>query len=253
MFTYPFSSSLNSNEEGRAKMAIFRLEVKSHGKGKAERHSRYINRIGAKAAKDLVARGHGNLPSFANDEPSAFWVAADSFERVNGAAAREYIVSLPKELSDEQNTSLTREIAQLLAPNLPYEFALHRPRGAISGEDHPHAHISTSDRALDGIERPPEQYFSRAHPTRPEAGGARKISGGKPPGQLSAELQRKKMMVAGLINAALTRNGLHEQVDHRSNEERGIKKVPERRLHPAAVRQLGVEELALIRQRRRQM
>ena len=232
-------------------MATSRFEIKSHKKGNATRHSRYIKRQGDKAADDLVAFGCGNLPSFANNQPQTFWAAADRFERANGSAAREYLISLPKELSDEKNAELAWQITEFITRDRPFEFAFHRPRGKISGEDHPHVHISLSDRAPDGIERPPEQYFRRAHPTRPEAGGVRKLSGGKTPEQLAIQVKQIKAGVAALINAELARSGCTARVDYRSNQERGIAKMPERRLHPALIRNLSADELGCIRKGRK--
>jgi len=232
-------------------MAAFRLGVKTFHKGAAASHSQYISRQKINGPQDLITRGHQNLPPFANDDAQTFWKAADKYERANGSAAREYVVSLPKELPDEQNVALALRLVHLLASNRPCEFALHRPVGAISGEEHPHVHIQTSERPSDGIDRTPEQHFRRANAENPALGGARKLSGGKTPLQMKIELQKTRAQVAEEINRTLSEAGLPQRVDHRSNREKGIQKTPERRLHPAAVRQLSEHERELIRQARR--
>ncbi|WP_157632232.1 MobA/MobL family protein [Variovorax sp. CF313] len=214
-------------------------------------HSQYISRQRTNGAQDLIAKGHLNMPSFANNDPHTFWEAADKHERANGSAAREYVVSLPKELPDEKNTALAWRLVHLLANTRPCEFALHKPLGSISGEEHPHVHIQTSDRPLDGIDRTPEQHFRRANSKAPALGGARKLSGGKTPLQMKIELQETREKVAEEINRMLSEEGLPQRVDHRSNKEKGTQKTAERRLHPATVRQLSEHERELIRQARR--
>ncbi len=228
-------------------MATFRLGVKTFRKGTAALHSRYISRQTQGGAQDLVVRGHLNMPSFANNDPHIFWKAADKYERTNGSAAREHVVSLPKELPKEQNTALAMRLVHLLAGDRPCEFALHSPLGSISGEDHPHVHIQTSDRQFDGIDRPAERYFRRPNPAAPALGGVRKLSGGKSPMQMRTELEETKKRVADEINRKLAEFGLNERVDHRSNIDRGIQKTPERRLHPAAIRKLSDHERESIR------
>jgi len=223
-------------------MAAFRLEVKSYPKGKAEPRSRYINRHGLQRDTDLVARGHFNMPTFATERPRLFWSAADKHERSNGSAGRGITISLPNVLSDEQNVRLTERLAHQIAGPRPCEFVVHRPMGSISGKDHPHAHIIISDRGLDGIDRPAERFFSRANSKDPAAGGARKLSGGKTSKEMALQLGQTKAEVASIINETLAESGFAERVDHRSNRERGILKAPEKRLHPAAIRQLSEQD-----------
>lgn len=232
-------------------MAVFRLEVKSYPKGKAEPRSCYINRHGLQGVTDLVVRGHFNMPSFATNRPRLFWSAADKFERSNGSAGRGITISLPNVFSDERNITLTHRLAHHIAGPRPCEFVLHRPKGSISGTDHPHAHIMISDRGLDGVERPAEQFFSRANSKDPTTGGARKLSGGKTSKQMALQLHQTKAEVASIINEVLAESGFSERVDHRSNKERGILKAPEKRLHPAAVRQLSEQDRQLLIRGRR--
>ncbi len=57
-------------------MASYHCSVKVGGKGQACGHAAYIAREGSYAERagyeDLEATGHGNLPSWAEHEPSRF-------------------------------------------------------------------------------------------------------------------------------------------------------------------------------------
>ena len=61
-------------------MASYHCRVKVGGKGKASGHAAYIAREGSYAERagyeDLEATGYGNLPAWAEHEPSVFWSAA---------------------------------------------------------------------------------------------------------------------------------------------------------------------------------
>lgn len=243
MFTKPFPSfkTTSSFTRNLIFMAQFRLAVKSFRRGAAEKNSHYINRHGIQAKQDLVAQGNFNLPSFANEQPHLMWAASDKHERSNGSAGREYVVSLPTELSNEQNIILTHQLAHSLAGKRPCEFVMHRPRGAISGEDHPHAHIFILDRVPDEYDRTAERFFSRSNSKNPATGGAPKLTGGKSPKQMAIQLLQTKAEAASLINKALVEAGVSQKVEHRSNKERGIARSAERRLDPSEVRKLSSE------------
>lgn len=166
----------------------FRLEVVPHRKGTASRHSDYIIRRNFQGNGDLKAHGSRNLPAFAGGDPSVFWKAADEKERSNGCAQREYVISLPRVLTDAENVELSETLIQTLAGAMPCEYAYHRGPGKISGEDNPHLHLAVHEREPDGHERDASLYFSRANSRHPLLGGAAKRSGGKSPGALKIDL-----------------------------------------------------------------
>lgn len=232
-------------------VAIFYWEIKSGKKGSGRKHGNYINRVGCYADReDLIARGHGNLPSWANDMPANFWSMADKHERSNGAVYHEVVVALPNELSLEQNAELARSYAQEAAGSKPYEYAIHRPVAAIGGCPQPHVHIMVSGRMPDGIERSPEQHFRRYNPTYPELGGCKKDSGGKTRGALAAEVRARKASWAEILNATLEHHGHDARVDPRSNAERGLPPATERHLGPQRTRALDAEGKAMLVARR---
>ncbi|MDR6522154.1 plasmid mobilization protein [Variovorax gossypii] len=223
-------------------MATFYFDIKSGGKGSARRHSKYISRVGHYADReDLVARGFGNLPEWADGTPELFWAVADRHERSNGAIYRETIVALPNELSTEQNVELAWSYARECAGNKPFEFAVHRPLAALGGVPQPHVHLMISDRVPDGIIRSPEKHFRRYNSAQPERGGCRKDSGGKTRSELAAELKGKREHWAETVNAMLEHYGHDARVDHRTRTERGLASSTERHLGPAGVRALDAE------------
>lgn len=70
-------------------MASYHWSIKSGKKGGANRHARYIARDGSFGShgrsEDLVAKGSGNLPPWAEGNASSFWSAADQYEGSNAA------------------------------------------------------------------------------------------------------------------------------------------------------------------------
>lgn len=225
-------------------MASFHLSIKSGKKGTAKEHAKYISRQGSHSKRgDLIATGHGNMPTWAKDNPDAFWKASDEHERKNGASYRELEIALPGELHFEQNQELVRQFAQDMLGSKPFQFAIHAPDAAIDGkEKNMHVHLMFSDRADDGIERTAEQTFRRFNPNHPERGGRRKDSGGRNRMTLRDETVETRRMCAELQNSALAAAGHDARVDHRSLRDQGIDREPERHLGPARVRNMQKEE-----------
>ncbi len=223
-------------------MASYHLSIKSGKRGKASSHAAYIAREGkhgrAEKREDLIATEHGNLPDWANGNPSLFWNMADENERKNGAAYRELEVALPAELKPEQQVALLQEFVKAELPGKPYQLAIHEPIAALGKVKQPHAHIMFSDRKPDGIERTPSQHFKRYNPTNPAQGGCKKDSGGREPGVLKNELVSRRESWANLQNRFLEANGHAVRVDHRSNKDRGIQAPPERHLGHVGIKKM---------------
>ncbi|MEI7431966.1 MAG: MobA/MobL family protein [Betaproteobacteria bacterium] len=227
-------------------MASYHLSIKSGKKGKASDHAAYIAREGRYGKNDkghdLIAKEHGNLPDWAKDNPALFWKMADENERINGAAYREYELALPRELTLVQQQALLREFINSEIGDKPYQFAVHSPAAALGGNAQPHAHIMLSDRKPDGINRSPDQHFKRFNPTRPEAGGCKKDSGGKDRGTLKNELVTRREKWAALQNSYLEKHGHTARVDHRSNRERGLSVEVERHLGHVGIKKMSADE-----------
>lgn len=219
-------------------MAIARLSMKVGKAGKASPHADYIARTGQYAKRlergeKLEASEAGNMPAWAQSNPSAFWQAADANERANGTTYREMELALPRELSPEQRLGLVRDwVEQEIGENHPYQFAIHTPTAADGGEQ-PHAHLMFNERQIDGIERDPEQYFKRYNSKNPERGGAKKANTGKDHTTRRNELKELRGRWETHVNNALERAGVNERIDMRSYAEQGNGLAPEKKQLPS--------------------
>ncbi len=261
--TYPFSncskyraSSLFNFENygpeirvlyfGARDVATYHLSIKSGKKGKAANHAAYITRQGkhskGSSTNDLVATATGNLPSWTNGDPAAFWKAADTYERANGAAYREFELALPRELTLQQQVELTTKFLQDEIPGKPFQVAIHSPTASLGRASQPHAHAMYSDRVDDGIHRAPDQHFRRFNPWNPEIGGCKKDSGGKDRVTLREEVIRFRERWADLQNEALAQHGHVGRVDHRTLVQQGCDRTPEYHLGQARIKKMSSEE-----------
>ena len=231
-------------------MASFHFEIKSGRNG--QDHAYYVAREGFHRKRaDLVASGHGNLPAWANDDPTKLWKEAEKHERKNGAVYREAIIALPGELSIEQNNVLVDDLVSKLALGKPHQFAIHAPMSSLEGAIIPHRHLMTSDRVDDDIDRPAERFFSRYNAKSPDKGGRKKASGGRTRMQMRDDLIGTRKLVAETINHHLAINGHEARVDHRTLKARGVSRKPERYLGPMKIRNMSsVEKAQYIASRR---
>lgn len=223
-------------------MASYRFEVKSGKKGSAVEHVAYIMREGKhRGREDLVEHGRGNMPPWA-DVAHKLWLMADTFERSNGAAYREYVIPLPSELTPTQQHELVMAMIGEFAGERPFEYAVHAPVSSLAAEPNPHLHLMTTDRVPDSIYREPERVFTRYNAKRPEMGGWRKESGGRNRMELRDEMLAKRKRCADLQNEVLARYGHASRVDHRTLSEQGIQRVPEEHLGQARIRRMSVKD-----------
>jgi len=100
------------------------------------------------------------------------------------------------------------------------------------------------------MERDPDQFFKRYNAKNPEHGGAQKASGGKARGELKDELLATRQRWAEVQNEHLARHGHDVRVDHRSLNDQGIDRVPEKHLGGAGVRALAQLDIATLLERR---
>ena len=198
------------------RVAIFHLDVKTGTRGGGQSASAkfdYLGREGrySKEAEELEYKESGNMPAWAEDDPGKYWQAADEHERTNGRLFQQVEVALPEELNERQRRDLARSFVEKLTgpERLPYTLAIHR--GGEAGEN-PHAHLVSSERANDGIERSAEQWFKRANGKQPERGGAKKSRT-----MMDKHWIAETREVWGReANRALERAGQEDRVDHRS-------------------------------------
>ncbi len=212
-------------------MAIPHFSVKngSRSKGKsAASHFIYLVREGRyqKTHSDIEYTRHENYPDWAQKNPIAFWNAADLYERLNGRTYTECEVALPRELNKSDRIELLEDfLEEVFHTRFPYTAVIHNPI-ALDGKPNPHAHIMFSERAFDGIDRPPETFFSRANKKHPEKGGAAKDRDWNKRAKI-AELRSSWEL---LTNEFLQRAGKRERVDLRSLKAQGVDRPPEPKL-----------------------
>ena len=189
-------------------------------------HADYINREGAQSERtDCVFKGN-QLPKWAKSSPQKFFDAATRYESKGNRRYKEIELSLPSELTLEQNREIVdRFIADHLL-NHYYAYAIHEKVGELSGERYPRVHIMFSERLIDDVEkkseRPAYKYFRRAaRPLKGEqvASFERRREHGAPK---DPKWHDKKYLCemradfARIQNEVLAKNGFSIRVDHRS-------------------------------------
>ena len=144
------------------------------------------------------------MPEWAEDDPGAYWEAADEHERANGRLYSEVQFALPKETLQSNG----RRALRSSSPNgcAPSRLAIHR--GGANREN-PHAHLMFSERGHDGIERDAEQWFRRYNRKAQEKGGARKSRAAK----AGDWLEKTRKAWEQTANRALERAGRAELRD----------------------------------------
>lgn len=212
-------------------MAVGRISVKTGSKGKASPHIDYILREDkykphAKKVEELGKTKHGNMPSWAEKNPKLFWQEADTHERKNGSTYREHILTLPRELNEEQRIELVEEwIKNEIGNKHPYSYAIHHPI-ALDGKEQPHCHLMFCERELDGIERSPDQFFKRYNAKSPEKGGAKKANTGLDYSVRRQQLKDQRSRWEKTVNLHLERAGSKERVNLKNWKEKGLTEKP---------------------------
>ena len=223
-------------------MAIYHLTAKTVSRGEsasAAVRSDYIERSGRYASDhaELLHKGHGNMPAWAESCPRNYWEAADAHERANGRLFKQLEFALPKELSAAQQTALAssfcRDMAKTKDGPLPYSFAVHKGHD----KENPHCHLLISERVNDGVSRDPGLWFKRAAKD-PAKGGAKKTNELRPREWL---LQCRELW-AERANHMLRLAGHKVRIDHRTLEAQGIDRAPTTHLGPsvAALERKGI-------------
>lgn len=213
-------------------MAIYHLSAKTGSKAKGQSAAakcNYISREDKYSAKadELVHAQSLHMPGFAQQDPVAYWSAADQHERSNGRLFKEVEFALPVELSAQQQIELARDFAQQLTAdeNLPCTLAIHD-----KNDGNPHCHLMISERVNDGVERTPDQWFRRHNSKKIESSGARKTESLKP----KEWLENTREQWSNMCNSALEQHNIEARIDHRSHVERGIDATPGLHLGPSA-------------------
>jgi len=193
-------------------------------------HADYINREGVQSEKtDCIFKG-SQLPKWAKGSAQKFFSAATRYEDRRNRRYKEIELSLPNELTLEQNREIVERFIANHVSNHYYAYAIHEKEGELSGERHPHIHIMFSERLIDDVEkiseRPAYKYFRRAaRPLKGEqvASFERRSEHGAPK---APKWHDKKYLCemradfARIQNEVLAKYGYSIRVDHRSPASR---------------------------------
>ncbi|HZW25727.1 MAG TPA: MobA/MobL family protein [Gallionella sp.] len=138
------------------------FKLKRGGVGRARKHAAYVIGVEKYSSREDVAHiCMGNMPTWATTDPLAFWEAADTHERSNGRTYYEFECAIPRELTFEEAKELVDGwLAQEIGDKHPYLSSIHI-KTAADGLPNIHCHSMFSDRLMDGVDRPSEQFFKR--------------------------------------------------------------------------------------------
>ena len=154
-----------------------------------------------------------NTPEWMLDR-SALWNAVERVEmRRDAQLARDFILSLPHELTDEQRVELVRDFlaSEFVARGMVADFAIHAPDRRSDQRNH-HAHVMVTMRELTGT-----------------GFGLKNRNWNK-----TALLEEWRERWADSVNFHLERHGHETRVDHRSLEDQGANREPEPKQGPVA-------------------
>jgi ATP-dependent exoDNAse (exonuclease V) alpha subunit len=189
----------------------------------------YTRKGGIAGAEILTPK---SAPAWMQDR-GQLWNAIEKVEkRKDSQLARDFVISLPHELTPEQRVELTRDFveAHFTARGYVADIAWHSPDKADSLNHHAHVMIPFRKVEGDGFERIKAQPPKGEHPS---------VSWKK-------ELAHLREAWAETANRHLEAAGLEIRIDHRSLEDRGIDREPEPKQGPLAtqIEREGRESLA---------
>jgi hypothetical protein len=213
-------------------MAVYRLEAKivkrSAGhtstaaaayRAAAELHDERTGQLFDYSRKRGVLHTEILAPDDAPDwmrDRGQLWNAVERVERRKDAQlARDVLVSLPHEMTDDERRDLVRDFAReaFVARGMIADVAIHAPDRRGDQRNH-HAHILLTMRELTG-----DGFGPKARAWNE-----------------TSELEGWRSTFADVVNRHLEKNGYDVQVDHRSLAARGLDREPEPKQGPVATK-----------------
>ena len=225
----------------------FSVNIISRGKGKsAVASAAYISGEKIKNEWDGVTHDYTRkqgviskeiyLPDHAPEEykdRKTLWNSVELFEKnSNAQLARNFIISLPKELSIEENKKMLEEYIQtnFVKEGMIVDLAIHDE--SREGNQNIHAHIMTIVRPIneDGTwgQKSKKEYILD------EKGEKILNKNGKPKTRKielttwndKGNVEKWRENFSDLCNEYLAKNKIEKRVDHRSFKRQGIKQIP---------------------------
>lgn len=189
--------------------AAYRHGEKIHDERTDETHD-YSKR---KEVEDSFTEAPDNAPEWVHDRQK-LWNEVEAVEkRKDAQVAREFEVSLPRELTPEARKELVQDFVkeQFVSRGMIADVAIHNP-AAGDGQEQPHAHIMSPTRHIG-----PEGFGKKAREWNDKA-----------------VLQEWREAWGNHVNQALERHGIDQRVDHRSYKDQGLDRMAEPKMGPAA-------------------
>ena len=224
MATYHLRVKNDTKPTGKKVSAKRHAEYILREEGSA--HADYINREGEQSKKDDCVFKGNQLPKWAKGSAQKFFSAATRYEDKGNRRYKEIELSLPNELTLEQNCTIVDQFIANHLANHYYAYAIHDKAGELSSERHPHVHIMFSERLIDDVERiqerPACKYFRRAAKSlkgEQVASFERRRQHGAPKDPKWHDknyLYEIREDFARIQNEVLAKNGFSIHVDHRT-------------------------------------
>ncbi len=181
-------------------------------------------------------------PSWVTDRQTLWNMVERSEKRVDAQLAREVEITLPRELTLDQQVALVRRFVhdQFVSKGMVADFAIHRP-DASDGREQPHAHVLLTLRRLDatsetGFNSHKERDWNEREDIARLVADARKRfnNTGLPADREALEAAEALRNVnvwraqwADYANGSLAEVGSDARIDHRTLEKQGIFRAPQ--------------------------
>ncbi len=191
---------------------------------------------------EILAPENVTLPAWVFDRQTLWNMVERSEKRKDAQVAREVELTLPRELSYEQQIALVRSFARdhFVDKGMVADISVHEPLGA-DGLPQPHAHILLTMRRLDsgsetGFARNKDRDWNETEPIARAVAEARKRFNdtGAPEDKLALEAAEARRNVnvwraawASYANRSLEEMGSAARIDHRTLEAQGIARAPQ--------------------------
>lgn len=215
-------------------MAIYHAHTKPISRGKGHSATANAAYIGGKEITDArtgevfdYSRKSGVLENeivlpggivIAELTSEKLWNLAEASEvRKNSRVGREWEISLPHELTQEQRAELAKELTQKIANQygVACEYAIHHPTREGSDERNHHVHILTTTRKIDSNGKLGEKADI-------ELENGALLKAGKPISQ--DQIKATREMIADTINQHLEKALCQERISHETLKEQGIER-----------------------------
>lgn len=184
--------------------AVQAAAYRSGSRLRCERTDQVFNFSRKKEVTHRAILAPPGAPAWVFDRSILWNRVEESESRVNSQLAREIEMSLPLELTHDQQVSLVTQYVQtqFIAKGMVADIAIHSKKGTQGKPDNPHAHILLTMRDV-----------------TPDGMGAKRRDWNH-----KALVTEWRAAWADACNATLQTIGSDERIDHRSHKDRGIER-----------------------------